>query len=78
MKCIIVIVIPRKLILYDTLSSFPFSLPSLVTVGGYYKAIFSYDPQMQSPNTDGYEEELSFEENDIIQVWLKDVYTYTC
>ena len=34
----------------------------------YYRALYSYDPSSPSPNTEGAEEELAFEDGDIILV----------
>lgn len=42
-------------------------LPILAPVA-YYRAVASYNPQLQSPNEDGAEEELGFLERDIIVV----------
>ncbi|KAL5273957.1 BZRAP1 family protein [Megaselia abdita] len=35
----------------------------------YYIALFDYDPSNMSPNPDGFEEELPFQEGDTIKVW---------
>lgn len=43
-------------------------LSPLVAVGGYYRAVYSYDPSVSSPNGEGANEELQFYENDMIMV----------
>lgn len=50
-------------ILVMTITMFPIAAPV-----GYYRALACYDPQLQSPNEDGLEEELGFLETDIIVV----------
>ena len=45
-------------------------ITNTVIIGSYYKALYSYDPQMNSPNPDGVEEELAFDEDDIILVCM--------
>lgn len=37
-------------------------------MGGYYRAMYSYDPSVSSPNEDGANDELTFGDNDIIVV----------
>ena len=48
--------------------------------GDYYRALYSYNPTINSPNQDaGVEEELNFEEDDIIIVSVSMVtYQYVC
>ena len=53
------------IIVYHVLTLF---ITNTVIIGSYYKALYSYDPHLNSPNPDGVEEELAFDEDDIILV----------
>ena len=43
-------------------------LSRTVTVGSFYRALYSYDPSVSSPNGEGASEELTFYENCVIKV----------
>ena len=50
---------------------FLFFITCSVVVGGHYKALYTYDPRVNSPNVDGMDEELAFEKDDIIMVRIQ-------